>query len=189
MSVSSSYTPSGTLIESVSFSTTTTTSFFTSNGQIETTTMPITVIAFATLVPYLPSSPAPSATSASPSQTKPPPLPILPIAVAVGGGGLVALILAAALYVFLRRRRRRPVRIGRNQPQTKLCLNTVPLETLDSPLAHEPNNGSRTFSRLTFSAPYVIPHSPVSPSTAAPSTVSIRQQYQYHSVPGGDGRR
>ncbi|KAJ7508485.1 hypothetical protein B0H11DRAFT_1902109 [Mycena galericulata] len=168
---------SSALIESVSFQTTTSTSVFTSNGQTETTTIPITITAFESLVPYLPSetpeTPEPPAPTKSRST-----FPVL--AITAAAGGLVAVLLATALYVYIRQRRRRPVRIGSDQ---KLCLNTVPLDTLDVP-AH----GTRTFSRLTFSAPYVLPQSPANPSTAAPSTVSMGQQYQYGTVPSVEGR-
>jgi hypothetical protein len=66
------FTPSlsATLIETVSLSTTVTASLFTaSNGEVEITSIPLT-LTFATLVPYVPSGSAaasdlPSATAAS----------------------------------------------------------------------------------------------------------------------------
>ncbi|KAJ7608789.1 hypothetical protein FB45DRAFT_1039457 [Roridomyces roridus] len=91
-------------------------------------------------------------------------LPVLPIAVVSACIVLVALL--SAFYVL--NRRRSLVRIGDNQ--RRLCLESQPLES-----EAEPAEG-RTFSRLTFTAPYVLPRSRASLSTAAPSTV-LGMQY------------
>ncbi|KAJ7919377.1 hypothetical protein B0H13DRAFT_252381 [Mycena leptocephala] len=172
------FTPSlsATLIETVSLSTTVTASLFTaSNGEVEITSIPLT-LTFATLVPYVPSGSAaasdlPSATAASETtiQTPKSSLPILPYA--AGGGGLIAVILLVTLWL-LCRRRRRVAALRRSTVVEKQRPN------LDSELPRARGGPSRTFSRLTFSAPYVLPGSDGAASTAAPSTVSIGQQYR-----------
>ncbi|KAJ7146356.1 hypothetical protein C8R44DRAFT_757244 [Mycena epipterygia] len=173
--------PSVTSIESVSLLTTVSTSFTVSNGQEESTVIPITVTETFTS-PSLPVSYIPSNTPVSytPSNTPAPTpkssLPILPIAAAAGG--LVFIIALVLPYLFLRRRRRiaaarRDATAAESRPKLDLRLEMSPTTPSLS--------GGRTFSRLTFSAPYVVPQSPVEGSTAAPSTVSIGQQY--HTAP------
>ncbi|KAJ7762338.1 hypothetical protein DFH07DRAFT_956815 [Mycena maculata] len=160
-------------VESTSFLTTTST--FTFSGHVETAVIASPVTAtLVSLIPYLPSQSSVPQTHNS---------VILPLAAAVGG--LVTIVFAVALCMFVRgRQRRRVVKIGRNQPEKKLRLDTAPLEALEAP-AHTPSIvGSRTFSRLTYSAPYVLPQSPISLSTAAPSTVSMGQQYGTAPVEG-----
>ncbi|KAJ7361058.1 hypothetical protein DFH08DRAFT_1031689 [Mycena albidolilacea] len=167
------FTLSSALIETVSLSTSLSASLFTSNGQAETTSIPIT-LTFASLVPYLPSiaTDPPSATPTSPKSS----LPILPIA-AAGGGGLAFVILGVGVCLLCRRRRRQRAALRR--------LTTLKgLPDLDSELPRGEIPGSRTFSRLTYSAPYVVPQSAGTLSIAAPSTVSIGQQYRTVRGPG-----
>ncbi|KAJ7819926.1 hypothetical protein B0H14DRAFT_1349905 [Mycena olivaceomarginata] len=170
------FTLSSALIETVSLSTSLSASLFTSNGQAETTSIPIT-LTFASLIPYLP----PNATNL-PSEIETPtssksPLPILPIA-AAGGGGLALVILGVGVCLLCRRRRRR-------QRAALRHLTTLKgLPDLDSELPRGEIPGSRTFSRLTYSAPYVVPQSAGTLSIAAPSTVSIGQQYRTVRGPG-----
>ncbi|KAJ7757603.1 hypothetical protein B0H16DRAFT_1721336 [Mycena metata] len=138
-----------TLIETVSLSTASPTSLTTlSDGAVLTTVVPVT-LTFATLVPYLSSN-----TSYLPSQTavatlKPASFPIIPIA--AGGGGLVAIILVVILYMLSRRRRQR-------KAIRHSTIKQLVRPDLDSefPQPDRSNMASRTFSRLTFSAPTVL---------------------------------
>ncbi|KAJ7045087.1 hypothetical protein C8F04DRAFT_1174076 [Mycena alexandri] len=161
----------------VSLSTSSSTSLSTlSDGEVLTTVVPVT-LTFATLVPYLPSY-----TSYLPSQSaaatpKPASLPIIPIA--AGGGGLVAIVLVVILYMLSRRRRRRKaIRHSTIKPLVRPDLDS------EFPQPDRSNMASRTFSRLTFSAPYVVPPSTSNPSIAAPSTVSIGRQYRIAPIRG-----
>ncbi|KAJ7200230.1 hypothetical protein B0H12DRAFT_548051 [Mycena haematopus] len=161
--------PTSALILTVSLSTSLSASLFTYNGQAETTSIPLT-LTLTNLVPYVPSEAADAANPASETGTNTAPkssLPILPIA--AGGGGLAVLIVAVALYLLCRRRRRKALRCG-------TTVKTHP--DLDAELPRGEIPGSRTFSRLTYTAPYVVPQSTRTVSTAAPSTVSIGQQYR-----------
>ncbi|KAF7347298.1 hypothetical protein MVEN_01485100 [Mycena venus] len=155
-------TPSATVIESGFLSTSLSASFFTSNGQTQTTSIPVT-LAFATLVPYLPSESADAAElpSASSNPTPTPKLsfPILPVA--AGGGGLVVVVILGITALLLCRRRRRKAALHR-----RMMVKIQP--NLDSELPRGELAGSRTFSRLTYSAPYVVPQSAGTLSTAAP---------------------
>ncbi|KAJ7492027.1 hypothetical protein FB451DRAFT_514349 [Mycena latifolia] len=148
----STFESGATLIESDSLFTTVTTSSFVSEGQIKTTVIPITLTS-ASLIPYIPSQ-----TSAPTPKSS---LPILPIAAAAGG---LVIILLIALGVFcLQRRRMLAARRTKVDPQLDLEIPPAPSAS-----------GIRTFSRLTFTAPYVVPQSD-SQSTAAASTVSPYQ--------------
>ncbi|KAJ6541747.1 hypothetical protein B0H19DRAFT_1268706 [Mycena capillaripes] len=148
LNVLSTLTPSSTLIETISLSTSFSASIFVSDGLAEISSIPFT-ITYATLVPYVvPSPDAQSAAAQTPesaNQTSKSSLPILPIA--AGGGGLVLVILLSISYLLYRRRRQIAVRRSL-QDEKRL---PPPQPNLDTEL---PRRGpSRTFSRLTFSAP------------------------------------
>ncbi|KAJ6520466.1 hypothetical protein C8R45DRAFT_61161 [Mycena sanguinolenta] len=162
-------------------------SFFMSNGLAETMSMAPT----ASLAPSLPSevvyaadTPSQSASQSSKSvdslpdrahadKSSRPSLPIIPIAVA-SGGGLVVITGMVALYLFFRRRRRRAA---------LLCGRTTNPPDLDAEMPLGEISGSRTLSQLTYSTPYAVPRSTITVSTAAPSTVSIGQQYLTFRIP------
>jgi len=174
----SDFSLSSTLVETVSLSTSLSASFFISDGLIETTSIPVT-LTFASLVPYLPSesldtadlpSESPDTADLPSESTKTPKssLPILPIA--AGGGGLVVVILGVIAWLLCRRRRRRAAL------RRRMTVKGPP--DLDSEMPRGELAGSRTFSRLTYTAPYTVPRSAGTLSTAAPSTVSIGQQYR-----------
>ncbi|KAJ6601192.1 hypothetical protein DFH09DRAFT_1127090 [Mycena vulgaris] len=161
--VSSGSSPTFSLYTTVPISVSMSTFTFISNGQTETSAIPIAQTS-ASLTPPTPSESSIPTTSS--------PFPILPIV--AGGGGLVVVILSVVVFVCFRRHRR-ALAASRKTTEAKLDVEIPP----DAPNP----SGGRTFSRLTFSAPYTFPQSPISPSTAAPSTVSIGQQY--HTAPAG----
>ncbi|KAF7302537.1 hypothetical protein HMN09_00888100 [Mycena chlorophos] len=96
--------------------------------------------------------------------------PVIPIAVAAGGTAILLVLLLIILIYRCRRLR---------QPRRAAPLEGSPLGTEVGRRTPGPAD-ARSFSRMTFSAPYVLPRSPTSrsASTAAPSTVSIGQQYR-----------
>ncbi|KAF7302942.1 hypothetical protein MKEN_01256700 [Mycena kentingensis (nom. inval.)] len=101
--------------------------------------------------------------------------PIIPVV--AGGGGAVIALLLFVIYILLRRRRKRPrepARVARLDLAPEMELGPVNSEDREQPTG---GRGTRSFSRLTFTAPYVIPPASITLSTAAPSTVSIGQQY------------
>ncbi|KAK7063685.1 hypothetical protein R3P38DRAFT_3164676 [Favolaschia claudopus] len=175
------FTPSSTYVQTISLSTSLSPSFVTSDGQTQTTLVPVTTLVFESLVPYIPSQSAQDAVFPSQSaiyNTHKSSIPIIPI-VAVAGGGLTAIIAGVALCLIFHRRRRKASLRWR----TVIQAHGPP--DLDLELPRDENRvDSRTFSRLTYSAPYVVPQSSVGlASIAAPSTVSIGQQYQTVRVP------
>ncbi|KAJ7157216.1 hypothetical protein C8R46DRAFT_1113815 [Mycena filopes] len=166
-----------TLIETVSLSTSSSTSIFTNSadGEALTTVVPV-ILTFETLVPYLPSDSASPPSQSATATLRATSLPIIPIA--AGGGGLVAVILVGVAYLVTRKRRSRTIIRHSTIKQVRPDLDS------EFPSPDRSNMGSRTFSRLTFSAPYVVPPSTSSPSIAAPSTVSIGRQYRIVPIRG-----
>ncbi|KAJ7070539.1 hypothetical protein C8F01DRAFT_382976 [Mycena amicta] len=156
-----------TVIESLSLFTTVSTVTFSIGGGVETFTATATQTV-ASLVPFNPTQ----TLAAAPINTS---FPVIPVAAAGGGVGLVLVLVSLFLLLQWRRRRRAPKRCA--------PLEGSPLEIELGRVTPANPTAPRSFSRLTFSAPYVLPRSPTSHSTAPPSTISVGQQY--HVAPSG----
>lgn len=153
---------------------------FLSDGQSQTT---VVTVGAGTQAPASTPPSTPSTHPQTLQNTSPPfdPKHAVPVVPIVAAACALALLGSLALLYFFCCFRRQRLAVCQNDTKAQAQLD---LEIPTSAAADAPGPGGRSFSHMTFSAPYVVPQSSTSPSTAAPSTVSVGQQYRTAPVVG-----